>query len=415
MLVRFLSSLLLLAVVAAPRARAQSGCPDPQATNYTPGATTNDGSCQYAPTTSALPLKTQLADEVAETSGLLYTGGKLWTLNDSGNTPVLFRLDSASGRVVQQVRLSNFNNVDWEDLTADAQYVYVGDFGNNNGDRRDLRILRVAQADLGPAATTTTAEAINFSYPDQTDFTPRTNQHNYDCEAFFFANDSLHLFTKNWADLQTRYYTVPARPGTHVAHLKGTFNVNGLVTAAARNAAGTVVGLLGYSARDGATFVWLMSGYRATGFLQANKRRIELPNALLIGQAEGLCFVGNTHAFVSNERFSNILVNVPQQLYTLRLGNWLPASVLATKHAAASKVIFSAVPNPASHTLRVTRTSSEAARLVLYDLLGRVLLTAALPAGRLTQTLDLGAVAEGQYSLQLESSRGVYSQKVVVQ
>ncbi|MFD1874673.1 T9SS type A sorting domain-containing protein [Hymenobacter bucti] len=415
MLAKFLP-LLLLVALAAPRARAQSGCPDPQATNYNPAATANDGSCQYAPTTSALPLKTPLADAVAESSGLLYTGGKLWTLNDSGNTPELFRLDSTTGRVVQQVRLTNATNVDWEDLTASAQYVYVGDFGNNTGDRRDLRILRVAQADLGPAATTATAETIAFSYPDQTDFTPRTNQHNYDCEAFFFANDSLHLFTKNWADLQTRYYTVPAQPGTHVAHLKGTFNVNGLVTAAARNPAGTVTGLLGYNARDGATFVWLLSGYRGTGVLQANKRRIELPNALLIGQAEGLCFVGNTRAFVSNERFSNILVNIPPQLYTLRLGNWLPATTLAAKNAAAAgKVIFSAVPNPTTHLLRVTRTSSEAARLVVYDLLGRVVLTESLPAGRLTSNLDLGAVGAGQYSLQLESARGVFSQKVVVQ
>lgn len=412
---KFLSLLLLSAVIVAPRARAQSGCPDPQATNYNPAATANDGSCQYTTTTSALPLKTHLANAVAESSGLLYTGGKLWTLNDSGNTPELFRLDSTTGRVVQQVRLTNVANVDWEDLTADARYVYVGDFGNNTGNRRDLRILRVAQADLGPAATTATAEEINFSYPDQTDFTPRTNQHNYDCEAFFFANDSLHLFTKNWADLQTRYYTVPAQPGAHVAHLKATFNVNGLVTAAARNAAGSVVGLLGYNAHDGATFVWLLSGYQGTGFLQANKRRIELPNALLIGQAEGLCFVGNTRAFVSNERFSNIVVNIPPQLYTLRLSNLLPASVLATKHAAAGKVVLGAVPNPATHTLRVTRTSSEAARLVLYDLLGRAVLTEALPAGRLTSSLDLGAVGAGQYSLQLESSRGVFSQKVLVQ
>jgi hypothetical protein len=413
MLAKFFS-LLLLAVVVAPRAHAQSGCPDPQATNYSPAATVNDGSCQYAFTTSALPLKTKLADAVAESSGLLYLGGKLWTLNDSGNDPVLFRVDTTDGHVVQQVRLTNAN-VDWEDLTADAQYMYVGDFGNNNGDRRDLRILRVPQANLGPAATTATAEEINFSYPDQTDFTPRTNQHNYDCEAFFFANDSLHLFTKNWADLQTRYYTVPARPGTHVAHLKGTFNVNGLVTAAARNAAGTVTGLLGYNASNGVTFVWLLSGYRGTGVLQANKRRIELPNALLIGQAEGLCFVGATRAFVSNERLSNALVNVPQQLYSLRLGNLLPASVLATKSAATSKVVLSAVPNPAAHTLHVTRTSSEAARLVLYDMLGRVQLTTALPAGHLTHTLNLGAVTEGQYTLQLESSRGVFSQRVVVQ
>lgn len=413
MLARLLP-LLLFVVAAAPRAWAQSGCPDPQATNYNPAATVNDGSCQYTSTTVALPLKTKLADAVAESSGLLYLGGKLWTLNDSGNDPVLFRVDSTDGHVVQQVRISNYANVDWEDLTADAQYVYVGDFGNNNGTRRDLRILRVPQANLGPAATTATAEEINFSYPDQTDFTPRTNQHNYDCEAFFFANDSLHLFTKNWVDLQTRYYTVPAQPGAHIAHLKATFNVNGLVTAAAHNAAGTVTGLLGYNARDGATFLWLLSGYRGTGYLQANKRRIELPNALLIGQAEGLCFVGSTRAFVSNERLSNILVNVPAQLYTLRLSNLVPATTLATKKAA-SKVVFSAVPNPASHTLHVTRTSSEAARLVLYDLLGRVLLKESLPAGRLTQNLDLGAIDDGQYTLQLESARGVFSQKVVVQ
>ena len=413
MLARLLP-LLLFVVAAAPRAWAQSGCPDPQATNYNPAATVNDGSCQYTSTTVALPLKTKLADAVAESSGLLYLGGKLWTLNDSGNDPVLFRLDSTDGHVVQQVRISNYANVDWEDLTADAQYVYVGDFGNNNGTRRDLRILRVPQANLGPAATTTTAEEINFSYPDQTDFTPRTNQHNYDCEAFFFANDSLHLFTKNWVDLQTRYYTVPAQPGAHIAHLKATFNVNGLVTAAAHNAAGTVTGLLGYNARDGSTFLWLLSGYRGTGYLQANKRRIELPNALLIGQAEGLCFVGSTRAFVSNERLSNILVNVLAQLYTLRLSNLVPATTLATKKAA-SKVVFSAVPNPASHTLHVTRTRSEAARLVLYDLLGRVLLKESLPAGRLTQNLDLGAIDDGQYTLQLESARGVFSQKVVVQ
>nr|GFB48249.1 phosphoglucomutase 2 [Tanacetum cinerariifolium] len=201
-------------------------------------------------------------------------------------------------------------------------YVYIGDFGNNNGDRRDLRILRVAKADLGPAATTATAQAINFSYPDQTNFTPRTNAHNFDCEAFFFANDSLHLFTKNWVDLQTRYYTVPAAPGTYVAHLRGTFNVNGLVTAADLNPTGTTAALLGYNATNGTTFMWLLSGYQGAGYLRANKRRIELPNALLIGQAEGLCFVKNARVFISNEQISNALLTVPPRLYALGLGAW---------------------------------------------------------------------------------------------
>ncbi|RZK19708.1 MAG: T9SS C-terminal target domain-containing protein [Hymenobacter sp.] len=360
---------VLLTIASA--ARAQSGCTDAQATNYNPAATSNDGSCLYPLTTSALPAKAMLPSAVKESSGLLYTGGSLWTHNDSGNPAVLFRVDSTSGQVLQQVTISNFPNIDWEDLAADAQYVYIGDFGNNPGSRRDLRVLRVAKADLGPSATTATAEAINFSYPDQTDFTPRNNQHNFDCEAFFFANDSLHLFTKNWGDLRTRYYTIPAAPGAYLAHFKGSFNVNGLVTAASLNVAGSTAALLGYNAQDGSTFMWLLSGFQGTGFLQANKRRLELPNALLIGQAEGLCFVGRSRVFVSNEAISNFIVTVPPRLYALRLGAWLPTTALAAK-AKKPAASFTAVPNPAQHTLHVERPTSEAASFLVLDMLGQL-------------------------------------------
>jgi hypothetical protein len=404
---------ILLFVAIAGTARAQGGCPDPLATNYNPAATSNDGSCQY-PVTNAVPTtKATLAAAVAESSGLLYTGGNLWTHNDSGNPAVLFRVDSTSGQVLQQVSISNFANTDWEDLAADAQSVYIGDFGNNYGSRQDLRVLRVAKSDLGPAATTATAQAINFSYPDQTDFTPRLNQHNFDCEAFFFANDSLHLFTKNWVDLKTRYYTIPAAPGTYVAHLKATFNVNGLVTAAALNPTGKVAGLLGYSAQNGSTFLWLLSGFQGTDFLKANKRRLELPNAVYIGQAEGLCFVGRARVFLSNERLSNILVTVPQQLHALSLGSWLPATVLATK-AASPASSFTAVPVPAEHALHLARTTKEAASVVMLDLMGRVVLAVPLPAGQLTLDLDLTEVAGGQYVLKMQSARGVVSQKITV-
>jgi hypothetical protein len=289
---------LLLALATTRLAQAQN-CADPQATNYNPAAVGNDGSCQYPVTSTPLPLKTKLADEVAESSGLQYTAGSLWTFNDSGNAPVLFRVDSTDGHVVQRVRIVNFPNVDWEDIAASPQYLYIGDFGNNGGDRRDLRVLRVPKAALGATADTASAQAIRFSYPDQTDFSPRNNRHNFDCEAFFFANDSLHLFTKNWSDLQTRYYTVPATPGTYVAHYKGTFNVNGLITAADISPTGAVAGLLGYNASDGATFLWLLSGYQGAGYLRANKRRIELPRgcALWAATACSLAMNGLARSF----------------------------------------------------------------------------------------------------------------------
>lgn len=302
MLLKFFLLTLLSAVTALP-ALAQHRA-------YTPA---ND-------TIRHLPLKAQLPPAVMETSGLCYTSGQLWTLNDSGNVPVLFQLDSASGRVVQRVRLTNFANVDWEDLTADAHYLYVGDFGNNNGTRRNLRVLRLPRP--APADSTAQAEAIAFSYPDQTDFTSRPNQQNFDCEAFFVAHDSLHLFTKNWQDQRTCYYTLPTAPGAYVAHLRGSFATNGLITAAALNPAGTVAALLGYRVQDGSAFLWLLQG-SGSSFLRGTERRVELPSVLEIGQVEGICFVVNSRVFISNEALSKLIFNVPPQLYALGLGPWL--------------------------------------------------------------------------------------------
>lgn len=409
--------LLLAAFAFTTQARAQGGCTDPRATNYSPAATINDGSCQYATTSTTLVTKTPLASAVAESSGLQLTSQGLWTFNDSGNLPVLFKVDSTSGNVLQQVTISNFSNVDWEDIAADAQNLYVGDFGNNNGDRRDLKVLKVLKSAIGTAPTeSVTAQAINFSYPDQTNFTPGTNNHNFDCEAFFYANDSLHLFTKNWADLRTRYYTIPAQPGTYVAHLKGSFNVNGLITAADLNAAGTGAGLLGYNATTGATFLWLLSDFRNGQFLQGNKRRIELPNALFIGQAEGLCFVDQYRVFLSNERLVSSIVTVPQRLYALNTRPWLaPAVVTAVTEAQLSQ--FSIAPNPARQLVRVARTTSTTSgevALKLQDLNGRTIATALLPATQMARDLDVSQVAAGMYVLTIESAAGTFSRKIEI-
>ncbi|WP_460547353.1 T9SS type A sorting domain-containing protein [Hymenobacter daeguensis] len=410
---RFTFLLVVLASLITVQARAQSGCTDPRATNFNPSATSNDGSCQYATTTTTLVTKTALASAVPESSGLQLTSQGLWTFNDSGNGPVLFKVDSTNGNVLQQVTISNFANVDWEDIAADAQNLYVGDFGNNNGDRRDLKVLKVLKSAIGTTPTeSVTAQAINFSYPDQTNFSPGTNNHNFDCEAFFYSNDSLHLFTKNWADLRTKYYTIPAQPGTYVAHLKGSFNVNGLITAADLNAAGTGAGLLGYNSGTGATFLWLLSDFRNGQFLRGNKRRIELPNALFIGQAEGLSFVDQYRVFISNERIVNI-ITVPQRLYALSTRAWLaPAVPTATANAALAGI--SITPNPARQTIRVERPAATAGplALTLLDMQGRSILSAKMPAGAAVQALDIAQVAAGLYLLRIESADGIFSQKI---
>ncbi|MEJ7666683.1 MAG: T9SS type A sorting domain-containing protein [Hymenobacter sp.] len=357
-----------------------------------------------------------LSPELNEISGLQVAGGRLWSHNDSGNAPVLFRVDPASGRTVQRVRLRGAANVDWEELAADATYLYVGDFGNNFGNRRDLRILRVALADLGSAADSADAQIIAFRYPDQTDFTARLNQHNFDCEALFFAHDSLHLFTKDWADFKTRYYTVPAAPGSYVAHLKATFNVNGLITAADINPAGTVAALLGYDTRNGAAFAWLLSDFKNTAFFGGDKRRIELPGVLRVGQVEGLAFAGRDQLLISNERLSNALVTVPAQLYGLAVGRWLPGTSLAATPPRSTDVGIVATPNPARQRLHLARAvgATGAAQIRILNRQGQEVLADTLAAEARQQDLDLAGLTEGVYIVEIQLGGRTHTQKLVV-
>ncbi|MFN4257285.1 MAG: hypothetical protein ACK4Q5_19975, partial [Saprospiraceae bacterium] len=92
------------------------------------------------------PKKLGLPAALREVSGMV--GPKndardsLFLLNDSGNTPEIFRLNLAT-RQISSLQLP-IQNRDWEDLAADPQgNLYIGDFGNNLNRRKDLRIYIV--------------------------------------------------------------------------------------------------------------------------------------------------------------------------------------------------------------------------------------------------------------------------------
>jgi hypothetical protein len=192
--------------------------------------------------------------------------------------------------------------------------------------------------------------------------------------------------------------------------------VNGLVTAAALNPIGNVAALLGYNTSNAATFLWLLADFGGgTRYLAGNKRRLELPNAFLVGQAEGLCFVSRLRVFISNEHLSNPFATLPPRLYALNTGGWLPANTVLAARAKAGTLRFTAVPNPAQHKLHVERPTHEAASLTLHDLLGRTVLTVALLSGQHALDLDLTPLRAGQYLLRLQSAQGVATQQVLMQ
>jgi hypothetical protein len=266
-----------------------------------------------------------LPEIIKETSGLLFFNGQLWTINDSGNPPEISQVDTSTGNVLRTVVIRNSVNTDWESITQDDSNVYIGDFGNNAGNRTDLHILKIAKTDLiNLSSDTVQAGFIHFSYPDQTDFATAFYKNNFDCEAFFCHKDSLHLFSKDWVDLQTKHYVLPSDTGIYQARLVEKFSANGLITDASINEKGNIV-LLGYKNTGGkfySCFIWLLSGYKSCFYFSGISRRIELGSALHLGQTEGIALKNNNTAWLSSESILIGKMNRPAKLFRLELNSF---------------------------------------------------------------------------------------------
>ena len=270
-------------------------------------------------------LVARLSREINETSGLISVNGQLWTINDSGNPAQLFQIDTITGKILRKITIANSVNTDWESITQDDSSIYIGDFGNNYGKRKDLHILKIAKMDIMEQGNDTVrAGYIYFSYPDQTDFTTALNKNNFDCEAFFCLNDTLHLFTKDWSDLKTRHYAVPAQTGSYQADFIEQFAADGLITDASVNDSGNIV-LLGYKNTGGKfwdCFCWLLSGYSGSHFFDGKATRIELGSAWRLGQSEGIVLNADNTGWLSSESIRVGFLRRSAKLFRINLSTY---------------------------------------------------------------------------------------------
>lgn len=159
-----------------------------------------------------------LPSELHESSGLIVVSEDLFVShNDGGNAPELYFFDS-TGKLVRTVWVDRVSNKDWEDITQDGNgNIYLGDFGNNNQTRKDLKIYKLPPIQTW-STDTVQADSIMFSFADQTAFPPDNSRKVYDCEAMACWNDSIYLFTKNWSSPFTGFtllYVLPTTPGDY--------------------------------------------------------------------------------------------------------------------------------------------------------------------------------------------------------
>jgi len=300
-------SCLLLFII--PKAYSQHGCTDPLANNYDIHAVSNDGSCTYDPASISPANSTQLDATLKETSGLIFWNNEIWTHLDGGNPSALYNLGLSDFTSFTTQNITGITNVDWEDISQDDTYVYIGDFGNNaNGNRTDLKIYRITKTSI--VQGTPAVDVINFSYEDQTDFSSQGGNHtDFDCEAFIVTDSNIYLFTKEWISEETTVYSLPKTPGTYSAVNEGSYNVNGLITGATYLRNEQFIALSGYSSGLN-PFLYVLYDFTGNDFFSGNKRKIGLN--LLFHQIEGVTTNDGIHFYLSNEFIGNIITVQPQ-------------------------------------------------------------------------------------------------------
>lgn len=290
---------------------------------------------------------TPLPDEVEETSGLIFWEGSLWTHNDSGGEAALYRIDTATGNIVGKVTLADCSNVDWEDIAQDDTHIFIGDFGNNRGTRKDLKVIRIPKEIItGEKEQEITCDGmIRFSYADQQSFDKRKDPHNFDCEAMIAFGDSLYLFTKNWGNRKTRCYALPKTPGDYRVSPKKHFNAKGLITGAALSPNNKQLVLTGY--QDYVAFAWLFTDFAEADFFRGQRLNIDFPELVFV-QTEGVCFVNDNDVIISCENSAE-----PQQLYQINTGALQQIADSRLGNHVDSDIVIAGMPESVSEILKV--------------------------------------------------------------
>jgi hypothetical protein len=140
-------------------------------------------------------IPTSLPRELKEASAAVLSPaspGLLWTINDSGNDPMVFAVDT-NGRQQGAWRVDGARNLDWEAAASGPcaagggpHCLYIGDVGDNSAIRRVVTVYRMT--DMPPeGGRSLAAETLTLRYPDRA----------HDVEAMYvMPNGTMYFITK---------------------------------------------------------------------------------------------------------------------------------------------------------------------------------------------------------------------------
>ena len=233
---------------------------------------------------------------INETSGLEILNDVFVTHNDSGGEPSLYFFN-LNGEITDSKKLEEksfweiYNN-DWEDITADEDYIYIADTGNNFGTRDNLSIIKVKIADFSVDSK------IDIFYSDQESFFP-SSKHKYDAEALLIIQDKIALFSKDRESLNTDLYLIDKTTKEKQELMSvANFNVNSLITGGDYDSDTGILALVSYSSR-GEQYLILFEEFNIdnTSYNSFKKYSIPIERA----QIEAIKIIDNKTFWITSE------------------------------------------------------------------------------------------------------------------
>ena len=176
-------------------------------------------------------------------------------------------------------------------MASDEEFIYIGDIGNNKGNRKDLKIYLI-DFDFK------LIDSINFNYNNQLKF-KKKKKNRFDAEALVSIKDSLMIFSKNRKDLTTEVYSLPKTPGFYSVDPKYSFKVDALITGADYDSKLDLLALAGYSYSIKKHYLFLFKNF---SYIKTNdsifqKFNIPITNA----QIEAIKIINDKNFWLTSE------------------------------------------------------------------------------------------------------------------
>jgi hypothetical protein len=293
----------------------------------------------------------------------LNEGQTFWTQVDNSSPEEIYEINQLC-QVLRTLKITNASKTDWEDIAHDDQgTIYIGDFGNNNNNRNNLKIYILKNVDQH-VSDTISAERITFSYANQNDFPPEAAARNFDMEAMIWYNDSLHLFSKNRTDPFTGFtyhYIMPDEPGDYKLLPVDSFKTGDgpmvffWITGAAINRKDSQLILLSHDR------IWMFSDFEGSRFFQGTSRMITLPS---YSQKEGICYANENIWYLTDEYFPTL--GLGGNLYEMKL------EMISALHDNED-IEFKIYPNPVKDFLQILTPDDESGREIqIFDFMGKL-------------------------------------------